>query len=216
MIRRILQHQLLRLSPWKHLYGINVHNGWFWSKTKIIQINNNISYALLLIKTYSPNTFDRIVKDINSIVIHDAHGAHVAHYVKELHMIVIKSDHILLADDGLESIEGLASTIVHEAQHARLYRFGFGYEEHERGRIEEVCIKSQRNFGKRIPNGYEVVKDANIQLSVDLSVVYSDDYRFLHKFKELEKLNLPKWFLRFVLNKHMRKKKAKAQEQSFR
>jgi hypothetical protein len=51
------------------------------------------------------------------------------------------------------SPEQLASTIVHEATHARLARCGIKYEEKLRPRIEAVCLRRQLAFVTKLPGG---------------------------------------------------------------
>ena len=56
------------------------------------------------------------------------------------------------------TLELLAAVIVHEATHARLWRRGIRYEEAQRPRIEEICIRREIAFAVKLPNG-ETVRD---------------------------------------------------------
>ncbi|MFZ2004925.1 MAG: hypothetical protein WAV02_07545, partial [Stellaceae bacterium] len=49
------------------------------------------------------------------------------------------------------SIDAIASSIVHEATHARLWHRGIGYPEELRYRIESACIRRQLAFAHRLP-----------------------------------------------------------------
>ena len=47
--------------------------------------------------------------------------------------------------------EEIASTLVHEVTHARLWAAGFRYHEAVRARIERVCFLAERNWARRLP-----------------------------------------------------------------
>src|SRR3981081_2454053 len=50
------------------------------------------------------------------------------------------------------TLEEIASTIVHEATHAKLGRWGISYEEKARSRIEAVCLRRELNFIAKLPH----------------------------------------------------------------
>jgi hypothetical protein len=54
--------------------------------------------------------------------------------------------------DPATSVERIASAIVHEATHARLERYGIGYDEDRRARIEAICFRRELAFAARLPD----------------------------------------------------------------
>jgi len=52
--------------------------------------------------------------------------------------------------------ERLASTIVHETTHARLERYGIGYSEELRARVEAICSRRELAFAARLPASSEL------------------------------------------------------------
>jgi hypothetical protein len=54
--------------------------------------------------------------------------------------------------DSATSVGEIASTIVYEATHARLERYGIGYKEELRGRIEAICFRRELAFAVRLPD----------------------------------------------------------------
>jgi len=56
-----------------------------------------------------------------------------------------------------EGTAGLASTIIHEVTHARLWRKGFRYDQEIRRRIESACVREQIRFALRLPEGPQIV-----------------------------------------------------------
>ncbi|GMR07395.1 MAG: hypothetical protein BMS9Abin26_0398 [Gammaproteobacteria bacterium] len=99
----------------------------------------------------------------------------------------------------------LASTIVHEAQHARLFRLGIGYEVEIMARVEQVCYTAQKILGLRIPNGDEVVEYANEKLRGDIEYEYSDVASIEADFNALDELGCPLWIQK-LLRWHVNRK----------
>ena len=57
------------------------------------------------------------------------------------------------------TVEQIASTIVHEATHARLERYGIEYEEPRRVKIEAICCRRELAFAVRLPGSAELQQD---------------------------------------------------------
>jgi hypothetical protein len=96
--------------------------------------------------------------------------------------------------------ELIASAIVHEATHARLTRCGIGYDEALRARVERVCVRRERAFGAKLPNGIE----ERAQMEADLAHFPADYWTseaFADRFDKgsveaLRYLGMPNWFIR--------------------
>jgi hypothetical protein len=58
--------------------------------------------------------------------------------------------------DSATTVEQIASTIVHEATHARLERYRIGYKEELRARIEAICFRRELAFAVRLPDSAEL------------------------------------------------------------
>jgi hypothetical protein len=94
--------------------------------------------------------------------------------------------------DGRTSPEAVAATLVHEAQHARLRRLGFGYSPEIRPRIERLCHRAARNFARRLSEASELVDELTRQLERDPEV-YSPAGRWRAKAEALESMALTGW-----------------------
>jgi hypothetical protein len=70
--------------------------------------------------------------------------------------------------------ELLASTIVHEAAHARLWSYGLGYEEMMRPKVEAICVRRQLAFARKLPNGQQARQWAEEVLTYCTSANLSD------------------------------------------
>ena len=64
-------------------------------------------------------------------------------------------DERFVVDEGTTP-EMIASVIVHEATHARLFRMGIGYEEGRRARVEQVCLRRELAFAAKLPDRAKV------------------------------------------------------------
>jgi hypothetical protein len=61
--------------------------------------------------------------------------------------------------------ELIAAVIVHEAAHARLMRYGIGYEAPLRHRVEAICARREAAFAAKLPNGEKVREQAENRLA---------------------------------------------------
>ncbi|AWC22437.1 hypothetical protein CO731_01895 [Aminobacter sp. MSH1] len=94
----------------------------------------------------------------------------------------------------------IASVIVHEATHARLFRMGIGYEEAIRERVEQICLRRELAFARKFPNEIAVQwAEASLHSLPDLS-----DERFAQRrgedYRALFLRNgVPRWLVSFVI-----------------
>jgi hypothetical protein len=103
------------------------------------------------------------------------------------------------------TFERIASTIIHEATHARLERRGIVYEEKARSRIEAVCLRRELNFVAKLPFG----KPLRDEIARELEWCVSDrDYFSNQSFRQREEkgiaetaryLEIPEWLITFLL-----------------
>jgi hypothetical protein len=70
-------------------------------------------------------------------------------YYGSLRACLVDVRFVLLETTTLEEI---ASTIVHEATHARLERWGISYDEKQRSRVEAICLRRELNVAASLPH----------------------------------------------------------------
>jgi hypothetical protein len=104
--------------------------------------------ALQLIKRHDPLNYLRVTRNLDRIWVHLIPSAE-AHYERTLNACILDERYLLKEEMTLDRI---ASTIVHEAAHARLERWGIIYEEGNRYRIEAICLRRELNFLTKLPN----------------------------------------------------------------
>jgi hypothetical protein len=92
--------------------------------------------------------------------------------------------------------------IVHEAAHARLARYGVGYTEDMRARVEALCVRRELAFAAKLPDGDAV--RAWIEANTELSPEAFTDTAFAQReragqVEALRYLCTPEWLIRLVL-----------------
>jgi hypothetical protein len=112
-------------------------------------ILHRIEQSLSLIKVHDRVRYDRLVRDLERVWVTVIPSSR-ASFNYRIYACMMDRRYVLADSTTPESI---ASTIVHEATHARLWRRGLRYEEEQRSRIEAICIRSQIAFCAKLPNG---------------------------------------------------------------
>ena len=100
-----------------------------WGRTPEEDLTR-VERALLLIQQHSPLDHARVVRELERIWVDlSFHG--LGEYRHSLKACILDERYVA---DPATTIERIASTIVHEATHARLERYGIGYKEELRTR----------------------------------------------------------------------------------
>lgn len=107
-------------------------------------------------------------------------------------------DERYVADSTLEQI---ASTIVHEATHARLAKCGIRYEKRLRSRIEAICLRRELTFAAKLPNGEELPREITSILGwCDASADWFSNKQFRERGTQeivdaLRHMETPEWII---------------------
>jgi len=176
-----------------------------------------VKEALLLIKSNDRLRYDRLFCDLERVWVRVLPGD-LGSFNEALNMCVLDSRFVLAEATSLEVI---ASTIVHEATHARLSHCGIRYERTLRPRVEAVCFRRELAFAAKLPNGEQVRERAQRMLALCTSDDFWTDAAFRERHVEgslnaLRHLGTPDWLVRlFALRMSRRKGKEQARNQSF-
>lgn len=106
--------------------------------------------ALVLIKQHSALHYSRVMRDLARVWVFVLPNG-TAQYEHSLNACLL--DERYVANSTLERI---ASTIIHEATHARLDALGITYEEGLRSRIETICLRRELAFVTKLHNNAEL------------------------------------------------------------
>jgi len=159
-------------------------------------ILRRIEDALSLIKHHDRVRYDRLIRDLRRVWVVTLPWE-LGNFTHSIHACEIDTRYCLAATTTPELI---ATVIVHEATHARLRRCGFGYEEEQRPRIEQICLRREIAFATRLPNGDAVRDQAERTLTLCATGEYWTD-RALHErrieggLETLRYLGVPAWLL---------------------
>jgi len=123
---------------------------------------SSVEEALGLIKAFDPRRYDRMRRDLERVCVTVLPG-NLAQFKSSIRACELDERFVLreASRPGL-----VASAIVHEATHARLWRRGVVYQEKLRPRIERICVRQELAFAARLPNGAEVQEWAGARLSL--------------------------------------------------
>jgi hypothetical protein len=141
---RLFDRIELAMSTARHVDGI-----WIGSWRDSPEDLTRVEGALSLIKQHSSLDYARLIRELERIwVTVTVYG--LGEYRHSLKACLLDERYVA---DSATTIEQIASTIVHETTHARLERYGIGYKEKLRARIEAICFRRELAFAVRLPDG---------------------------------------------------------------
>jgi hypothetical protein len=145
---RLIDRLELRLSTHKYVDGLWI--GTF--EQEPASVLSRVEEALGLIKSYDRQQYDRVTRDLERVWVRTLCG-NPAEFNESAGACELDVRFVLAATSSRAII---ASTVVHEATHARLLQCGIGYEENLRAKVEAVCFRRELAFAKKLPNDTEV------------------------------------------------------------
>jgi hypothetical protein len=192
---RSVDRLMLRMSTSRHVDGLWV--GTFEGEAE--PVLRRVDEALCLIKTYDRIRYDRLLRDLKRIWVKVLFG-NLGCFNYALWACELDTRFVL---DETSSPEVIASAIVHEATHARLWRCGIGYDEEFRHRVEAICFRRELAFAAKLPSGEQLRENAQAKLE-GYSPTYWTNAAFAERSLEGEKeamryLGFPEWLLRTLL-----------------
>ncbi|MEP9387849.1 hypothetical protein [Mesorhizobium sp. KR9-304] len=171
---------------------------------------DRVESALSLIRLHHPLRYQRLLQDVRRVWLRPLIGAsgrfHQSTWTCEI-------DNHFVVEDGTTT-EMVASVIVHEATHARLWRRGISYDERIRKRVELVCVRQELAFSAKLPNGSTIREQAESRLAytqqLDLSNEAKRDRFGDHLEKASLDIGLPRWVVRLLMARwHRRRESAR-------
>lgn len=160
-----------------------------------------VEEALQLIKRHDTLNYSRITRNLDRIWVHLLPSAQ-AHYDRSLNACTLDERYVL---NETMTLERIASTIVHEATHARLESWGIIYEEKSRYRIEAICLRREHNFLTKLPDSGLMQEEIERTLEwcgsdrTYLSDASFRDRKDQGEIDTLRYLKAPDWFVQFAM-----------------
>jgi hypothetical protein len=192
---RIVDRIQLAMSIGRHLDGIWI-GSWRGRQEDLTRVEG----ALVLIKQHSPLDYARIARELERVWV-DLVLYGLGEYRHSLRACILDERYVA---DPTTTVEEIASTIVHEATHARLERYGIEYEEQRRARIEAICFRRERAFAARLPDGAELQERIARYLEwYQANPEQFSDTRFQENhmaggIEALRYLGIPDWIIRAI------------------
>jgi hypothetical protein len=189
-------------SSRKRIDGLWVATG--ESKADCALVWRRVEGALCLIKTYDRRRYDRLLRDLERLWVRVSAYGFLGCHNASINACELDTRFVLAESTSPEII---ASTIVHEATHARLWRCGIDYEERLRARVEAVCMRSEIAFAAKLPNGREAREQAERALELCVADANWTDAAFDARHIEgameaMRYLGMPNWFTRTLPRLH--------------
>lgn len=161
-----------------------------------------VEEALRLIKDHDSLHYSRIISNLERIWVDLLPNAR-ASYERSLNACKLDERFVLLETTSLERI---ASSIVHEATHARLELWGIGYDDEKvRSRIEAICLRRELNFVGKLPQAEPLREE--IARTLEWCIGEHDYFSNLNSWQRwkqgnvetLRHLGAPDWMISVVL-----------------
>jgi hypothetical protein len=189
-----------RLALWMS-HSSKVDGLWIGTMESEAQVGlRRVEEALLLIKRQDGLNYSRIIRNLDRIWVNLAPGS-LAHYDRSLNACVF--DERFVRNEAT-TVEDIASTIVHEATHARLESWGVTYDEAKRPRIEAICLRRELDFARKLSDGdrlrQEIVNRLE-WLAGDRDFYSNTNFQQRRQEAEIETLrylNAPSWLVRWA------------------
>jgi hypothetical protein len=190
---RLSTRIMLRFSKSRYLDGLWIGT---W-ETEAEPILRRIEEALQLIKRHDRIRYDRLLRDLQRVWVLLLPSS-VASFEYGIYTCEIDTRYCLAETT---TPEVLAAVIVHEATHARLWRRGIRYEEAQRPRIEEICLRREIAFAAKLPNGQAARDQAEQTLALCATGEYWTGAAFRERYIEggvetLRYMGAPGWLAR--------------------
>jgi hypothetical protein len=184
----------LRLSTSRRIDGLWVG---------VLEDNRNkdilrrVEGALALVKIHDRDRYDRMLRGLERVWVHLLPG-NVAGFNVSLRACELDTRFVVEKGSQLEII---ASAIVHECTHARLWRGGIGYAEEQRHRVEGICIRRELAFAAKLPNGQQLREwvESRLRSPLDLTDAAFAQRRETGTLEVMRHVGIPEWLVRAVL-----------------
>ena len=162
-------------------------------------ILRRVEEALAMIRLHDPRRYDRLRRDVSRIWVRLLPGDQ-ASFNAAAGACQLDSRYVR---DPTATTHDLATSIVHEAAHARIDR-RVSYREGLRHRIEAACRRQEQIFSRRLPGGTEVQQEIDAWLAAPPSKELWSDSAFEQRFVDgslnaLRHLGVPERILAVIL-----------------
>jgi hypothetical protein len=158
--------------------------------------------ALDIIKLYDSRRYKTIMRDLKRIWVLPLPGPLATFHVETWSCRI---DQRFVVSSPIRMI---ASVIVHEAAHARLFRRGIDYNQARRAQVEAVCTRQQAAFAAKIPLNEDLQSHIRAHLALDASTWTNENLETKHvqgSISLLRHMGMPEWAVRWFVYRRRRR-----------
>jgi hypothetical protein len=160
------------------------------------ELFERVEEALALIRTHDARRYARLRRDLCRVWVRLLEGD-LASYSAALRACQLDARYV--RDPGISAAE-LATTIVHEATHARIER-RVSYTEDRRARIEAACVHEEALFARRLPGGESIRSEREAWLAAPpaeeiWTAAAFEQRRLDGQLERLRYIGAPEWLMR--------------------
>lgn len=148
-----------------------------------------VESAIEMVREVDPRRFDRICHDVKRLAVVRSFGS-AGEYWPQYDAVALDIQHL-----EESAVVAISLTIVHEATHARVTRWGVG-ESIGRERTERACLNQEIVFARKLPNSEALIEGVVRKLNSRYWEEQDDPRRFARR---LESGGTPAWLRRFLV-----------------
>ena len=171
-----------------------------WTPRLSKLIVQRLTIALGLIAERDPASWQRVRRSLPRIVVGFPEGGDAVYQAND--RLCVLSLEYCTRDSW--SASALASTIIHEATHARISRCGIAFTPETYARIERLCLKAELAFVDKLPSPERDRLRSNLNAwLVAPDEVFSVESFIERKAEYLAGLGLPPWFVNWLRRRYL-------------
>lgn len=185
-VERYLWPFVLLTSSKRDCNGLPVCS-WLVGRQRRESLGTKVCEALELVREIDPDRYRQIHTDFNAVLLWTT-GGQLGRWENSVQTCVLDERFVRTKD-----VPRIAMTIVHEATHAKAIRHGIGYSERVRIRVENLCYRASAAFARKLPDSRRLQAEVSRRMHY-YETRWSDRAVQERDLKDLENLELPRWF----------------------
>ncbi len=191
LVQSGITHLQWALSRRELMHGILT--GVVWSEPARGVAAAKLRAALNLLATTQPRRLMRLKLDVRRILVTFVQVAD-AQFSPSSRTVLVDEAYVCRPD---VTPSHLATTIVHEATHARLFAVGIGYPPNLRPRIERLCMREELAFAEMLPDGVGAATRAKEGLTLP-DQTWDPDVVTERRLALIRSWGWPEWIVRVI------------------
>jgi hypothetical protein len=187
LVRRASAIALARIAVQRQFLGLTIID--LTHDQQASRLFGSVEAAIGTVREADPRRFERICRDVKRVGVMRSFGS-AGEYWPQYEAIALDVQHL-----EESATVPVSLTIVHEATHARITRWGVG-KSVSRERTERACLKQEIVFARKLPGSEPLIEGVVRKLNSKYWEEQDDVRRFAQR---LERSGTPAWLRRFLV-----------------